>query len=125
MEGVNFDLKLICLQGKEPLQLQERRFLRWYLSVMCITAPFSQVPQGKTEAFKWRAASSFSATSGMYVYIYTHTYRHMLETPVFALFMAFLAFALLGLQCNTWEKVAQWRQHPQHRPKHREPQAPP
>lgn len=47
LEGVNFDLNLICLQGKESLYLQERRFLLWYLSVMCIMALFSQVPWGQ------------------------------------------------------------------------------
>lgn len=86
---MNFDLKLICLQGKEPLQLQERRFLHWYLSVMCIMALFSQVPQGKTEAFKWRAASSFSAMSGMYVYTHTHAY---VGNTCFCIVYRFLSF---------------------------------
>lgn len=72
LEGANFDLNLICLQGKESLQLQERRFLWWYLSVMCIMALFLQVPRGKTEAFKQKTASSFCATTGIYVYVYVH-----------------------------------------------------
>jgi len=75
LDGANFDLDLICLQGKESLQLQERRFLWWYLSVMCSMALFSQVPRGKTEAFKQKTASSFSAMSGIYVYVYICIYR--------------------------------------------------
>lgn len=75
LEGANFDLNLMCLQGTESLQLQERRFLWWYLPVMCIMALFLQVPQDKTEAFKQKTASSFSATSGIYVYVHICIYR--------------------------------------------------
>lgn len=67
LEGANSDLELICLQGKESLQLQERRVLRWYLSVMCIMALFSQVPLGKTGGFRQKTASGFSAASRIYV----------------------------------------------------------
>lgn len=47
LEGANFDLNLICLQGKESLQLQERRLLWWYLSVMCIMALFFASASGQ------------------------------------------------------------------------------
>lgn len=51
LEAANFDLNLICLQGKESLQLQERRFLWCYLSVMCIMALFFASASGQERSF--------------------------------------------------------------------------